>query len=160
MTSKQTFKPVKSPERIPKRFAEGWNERNADKIAALFDEDAEFVNVVGIWWHNREDIRRAHDYGLRVIFNKSELKVGKTSVKYISDSVAVVHARMLLKGQSEIKGGTSKNRQTIFSFVVHERDGEWSCASAHNTDIVPGKETNFIDPDGELKAVDYRQKLK
>lgn len=145
---------------IPERFAEGWNERNADKIAALFDENAEFVNVVGIWWHKREDIRRAHDYGLQVIFNNSELSVGKTSVKYLSDTIAVVHARMRLTGQSELKGKKPKNRQTIFSFVVHETGGEWSCASAQNTDIVPGKETNFINSEGDLKAVDYREKQK
>ncbi len=49
---------VKSPEDIPIRFAEAWNERNAENIAELFDEDTDFVNVVGIWWNNRDDIRR------------------------------------------------------------------------------------------------------
>jgi len=41
---------ITEPEEIPARFAEAWNERDPDKIAALFDEDADFVNVVGIWW--------------------------------------------------------------------------------------------------------------
>jgi len=72
-----SYPAIHSPEEVPKRFAEGWNERDADKIATIFDEDAEFVNVVGIWWHNREQIRKAHDYGLRVIFNESTLKIVK-----------------------------------------------------------------------------------
>ncbi|REL24117.1 SgcJ/EcaC family oxidoreductase [Rhodohalobacter sp. SW132] len=146
-----------SPDMIPARFTEAWNERDADKIAAIFDENAEFVNVVGIWWHSREEIRKAHDYGLRVIFNESTLITGKVTVKKLSSTVAVVHARMILKNQSNLEGKTPGGRQTIFSFVVHKKGEEWSCASAQNTDIVPGKETHFMDPDGNLKAVDYRE---
>ena len=151
-----SYPAINSPEEIPQRFAEGWNERNADKIAAIFDEDAEFVNVVGIWWHNREQIRKAHDYGLRVIFNESTLKIGKVTVKKLSDDHAVVHARMLLRNQTPVDENEPQSRTTIFSFVVHKQDAGWSCASAQNTDVVPGKETNMIAPDGEMKPVNYR----
>lgn len=51
---------ITSPENIPARFTEAWNERDPEKVAAIFDEDAEFVNVVGIWWHNREEIYKAY----------------------------------------------------------------------------------------------------
>jgi hypothetical protein len=104
---------IVSPEEIPALFAEAWNERDADKIAALFDEDADFVNVVGIWWSNREDIRKAHHYGLRVIFNNSDLKVTKTRLKYLSDSIATVHAKPGM-------------RFNIFTFVVHITENGWS----------------------------------
>lgn len=148
---------IKSPEDIPARFAEAWNERKPKKLAVLFDEDAEFVNVVGIWWHSREDIYKAHDYGLRVIFKKSTLKQGRTKVKYLSDDIAVVHARFRLTNQTPLKNTQPDTRQTLFSFVVHrvDRESTWSCASAHNTDIIPGKETRLMK-DGELEAVDYR----
>lgn len=151
-------KKIHSPEEIPARFAEAWNERDAGKIAALFDEDADFVNVVGIWWNNREDIRKAHDYGLRVIFNESDLKVTKTEVKYLSDSIATVHARMRLIGQTPKNTDTAKpeTRFNIFTFVVRKAGDSWSCAAAHNTDIVPGKETNIVK-DGEIRAEDYRK---
>ena len=149
---------IHSPDEIPFRFAEAWNERDADNIAALFDEDADFVNVVGIWWTNREDIRKAHDYGLRVIFNESDLKVTKTEVKYLSDSVATVHARMRLIGQTPKDNNATKpeTRFNIFTFVVHKTGESWSCAAAQNTDIVPGKETNVVK-DGEIRAEDYRK---
>ncbi len=147
---------INSPEEISARFAEAWNERDAGKLAALFDEDADFVNVVGIWWDSREDIRKAHDYGLRVIFNDSELKVTKTKVKFLSDTIATVHARMRLKGQAPIDNITPGMRFNIFTFVVHHTENGWSCAAAQNTDIVPGKETNLAEG-GEIKAADYRK---
>lgn len=148
---------IKKPEEIPDLFVKAWNYRNADGIADLFDEDAEFVNVVGLWWHTRQDIRKAHAYGLKTIFNKSLLEVRRVKVKYLSDNVAVVHARMRLTGQTAL--GETKHpasRNNIFSFVAHRTSQGWMCASAHNTDVIPGAETNIITESGEVRAVDYR----
>ncbi|PWN07899.1 SgcJ/EcaC family oxidoreductase [Rhodohalobacter mucosus] len=153
------YEPIKNPEDIPARFAEAWNERDAHKIASLFDQDADFVNVVGIWWNNREDIRKAHDYGLKVIFRDSDLKVTKTKVKFLSDDNAIVHARMRLKGQTSIEKTDPGTRFTIFTFVVHKTEAGWSCAAAQNTDIVPGKETNLVE-DNDIRSVDYREKAE
>lgn len=151
--------PAETPEDIPRLFIEAWNDRDPDAIAALFDEDAEFVNVTGLWWHNRTSIRRAHAYGLERIFNSSTLVPVIVRVKRLADDVAVVHAKMRLSGQTPT-GGTDRAliRQNIFSFVVHRlENGTWSCASAHNTDVVPGAETNIIDEEGHFRHVSYRR---
>lgn len=60
-----------NPEDIATLFVRAFNDRDAVALANLFIEDAEFVNVVGIWWHNRQAIWKAHDYGLKTIFNHS-----------------------------------------------------------------------------------------
>lgn len=146
------------PEDIPRAFVAAWNRRDADALAALFDEDAEFVNVVGIWWHDREAIRKAHAYGLTRIFQRSTLQLMETRVKYLSDRIAVVHARMRLASQAAAGGVAAPGvRRNIFSFVVHRTPQGWRCASAHNTDIVPGMETHIMGPDGGLRSVDYRR---
>jgi len=44
------------------------------------------------------------------------------------------------------------------SLVVHQTPAGWRCASAHNTDVVPGSETNIIDDQGRLRSVSYRDK--
>ena len=38
-----------TPESIPTLFVEAWNNRDPETLAAMFDEDAEFVNVTGLW---------------------------------------------------------------------------------------------------------------
>jgi uncharacterized protein (TIGR02246 family) len=147
-----------SPEDVPNMFIEAWNEKNPEKLAAIFDEDAEFINVTGLWWHNRESIFEAHDYGLKVIFKDSKLSLRKSKVKYLSDNIAVVNARVHLDGQTDIKGKKAQARNTIFTFVVHiNEEGFWTCASAQNTDVVPGQETHIVDEDGKMQAVDYRR---
>ena len=153
-----SFKPIKTPEDLPKQFVVAWNNRSARDLANLFDENAEFVNVVGLWWHNKEDIFKAHDYGLKNLFNNSELSIRKLKTKFLSDDVAVVHARLHLEGQTEIKSQTLQARNTIFTFVVQKKNEDWICISAHNTDIVPGKETNIVKEDNSIEAVDYRKR--
>ena len=120
-----------SPEAIPLLFARAWNERDADALASLFDEDAEFVNVAGLCWHTRESIRNAHAQGLERVFSTSTLATGETKVKLLSPEVAVVHTRMTLSDDEAAPG----SRSTIVSFVVHRAGDKWLCASAHNTDV-------------------------
>ncbi len=145
------------PGDIPKLFIEHWNNRRADLLAGLFEEDADFINVVGLWWEKQQDIFKAHDYGLKVIFPDSTLKAGKIKIKMLTDDVAVVLVRMLLSGQTALKG-TAGTRHNIFTFVVRKKDGFWHCVSAQNTDIVPGAETYIRTETGELKPADYRRK--
>jgi uncharacterized protein (TIGR02246 family) len=149
---------LQQPEDIPRHFATAWNEKDARKLAGVFSEDADFVNVTGLWWHDRDAIFRAHDYGLRVIFAESTLSVRQTRVRKIGDQVAVVQARFKLIGQSG-QGKTTNpgDRMTILTFVVEKRREGWVCVTAHNTDIVPGKETHIVDEEGNLKTADYRQ---
>jgi|SRR6056297_351039 len=151
--SNQTF--LSHPEDISTHFSNAWNRKDSGNLASVFDEDAEFINVTGLWWHNRVDIEKAHDYGFRVIFPDSELTVIETRIKQISDSIAVVHAKMKLTGQSPKSKQKPSIRRTIFTFVLHKQREGWTCASAHNTDIVPGTETNIIE-DGTFKSVSYR----
>ena len=142
---------------MPAAFAVAWMARDADALAALFEPDAAFVNVVGLWWHDREAIRRAHAYGLEVLFPDSTLTVGRTTVKPLSDTVSVVHARMRLTGQSALGDVTELGaRHTIFSFVMRRGADGWRCASAHNTDVVAGAESHIRTEAGDLQPADYR----
>lgn len=145
------------PEDVPTLFVEAWNARPADRLASLFEEDADFVNVVGIWWQNREDIFKAHDYGLNVIFNESKLTAGKVKVKPTGADHAIVHARMRLSGQTD-HGEKAGVRQTMFIFVLRKLREHWLCIAAQNTDIVAGAETNLRREDGSLSPVNYNDK--
>lgn len=154
----ETYNKANEPGEIPALFVEAWMKRDANMLASLFTDDAQFVNVVGLWWHNREDIRKAHDYGFEHIFSESDLVLRETSVKNLSEDIAVVHARMRLKDQTPKDNVvTSSIRQNIFSFVVQKFEGYWLCVSAHNTDIIPGAETNITDEKGNFKSVNYRK---
>ncbi len=146
----------RSPQDIPALFARAWNDRDADMLASLFDEDAEFVNVTGTRWHDRESIRKAHAYGLERIFDKSLLAIDELKVKLLSPDIAVVHARMTLSEQAPASAvGQPEPRTAIVSFVVHRIVDRWQCASAQTTDVIPNTETNVIDQAGVFGWANY-----
>ena len=124
-----------TPEQIPALFVRAWNDRNLDALASLFDEDAEFVNVAGLCWHNRESIRKGHAARLDAATDKSTLASADTKVKLLSPEIAVVHTRMTRSGDGAAPADGAGSRGTIVSFVVHRAGDRWLCASAHNTDV-------------------------
>ncbi len=144
-----------TPEDIPRHFADAWNAGDAAALAGLFAEDAEFVNVVGLWWHDRADIEKAHDYGLGTFFRGSNLSIRGTKIKLVGPDAATVHVRWRLSGQLGKDGKPLDDRTTIMMFVAERMESGWHVVAAQNTDVVPGKET-YATSAGTLRAVDYR----
>jgi uncharacterized protein (TIGR02246 family) len=134
-----------SPADVPGLFARAWNARDADALASLFDEDAEFVNGSGLCWHDRETIRKAHASWLQRLVETSMLASGEPRVKLLSPEVAVVHATMTLTGERAVGVTEIEGRTTIVSFVVHRAGDRWLCASAH-TGLTPDHEVTVFEP--------------
>lgn len=143
-----------APGDFPAAFAAAWMARDAAALAALFAEDADFVNVVGLWWHDRAAIERAHAYGLENFFARSTLKPGAIRVRRLGDDWAVVQCRFRLDGQTTPDGRRAEPRRTVMTFVLERRGAGWQAVNAQNTDVVPGAETNLAE--GRLRPVDYR----
>ena len=145
-----------SPEAIPALFARAWNGRDADALASLFDEDAEFVNVNGLCLHDRASIRKAHADGLERLGDDSLMAIDEIKVKLLSPNTAVVHARMTLSGVAPAGAVEQpESRTTIVSFVVHRIGDRWQCASAHHTDVTQDASTSVIDRTGGSRLATY-----
>jgi uncharacterized protein (TIGR02246 family) len=145
-----------SPDQMPDLFAQFWNQRDAKSLAGLFVEEAEFVNVVGLWWHDRQAIFKAHDYGLKVIFKDSILTVREKRIKMLTDDVFIVQARFVLKNQTPQGHITNPGkRRTVFSFVVQKFSEGFQCVLGHNTDRIQGMETHVVDEDGKVLGARY-----
>ncbi|MFZ5961899.1 SgcJ/EcaC family oxidoreductase [Thalassococcus sp. BH17M4-6] len=130
------------PAAFPQAFADAWHSREGAAIGALFAEDAEFVNVVGLWWHDRDSIAKAHDYALKSFFAETTLRVGAVRHRALGSDHALVQARFTLTGQTAPDGSPAGTRQTILSFVLRRDGPGWIAMAAQNTDVVPGAETH------------------
>ena len=149
---------VAAPGHFPAAFAAAWAARDADALAALFARDADFVNVVGIWWEDRAAIRNAHAYGLTTFFAQSRLTVGRVKLRRLGN-IAIVNARLILTGQTAPDGTPAGPRTTIATAVLEETPQGWLCVAFQNTDIVPGAESRVATDQG-LAPADYRQNRK
>ena len=133
---------------VDSAFVRAWNVHDMDALAGLFAPDADFVNVVGMWWHGREEIRQAHIQSHQTIFKASTLAIDSTTVKFLSPELAVAHVVWTLKGHLTPDGTPGAPRQGILSFVMNRQEGSWLIESAQNTDIIPGVMTI---PQGQQK---------
>ncbi|GGA95917.1 SgcJ/EcaC family oxidoreductase [Allosediminivita pacifica] len=153
MASPIPSEPLASPGDIVAAFIRAWHARSGTGIAALFTEDADFVNVTGLWWRGRDAIAAPHDYALKSFFAETTLRAGRTETRLLCDDSAVVRCRLHMTGQLAPDGSTAGPRQTILTFVMRRFSDGWLAVSAQNTDVAPGKETHVNT--GDLEATRY-----
>ncbi|AXH95567.1 SgcJ/EcaC family oxidoreductase [Ornithinimicrobium avium] len=147
------------PEQVGRAFAEAWADRDARALAGLFAQDADFVNVVGLWWRSRDRIEQAHAYGFERIFGASTMTVRAPRTRRLGTSAAVVHVSWAITGQVRPDGSAAGPRAGIFLFVLERGpDGRWLVVAAQNTDTVPGADSLTTDPGGSpgTSAAAYR----
>ena len=123
-------------EALAAAFSESWNTHDMARFARLFAPDADFVNVVGMWWKNREEIEKAHAYSHSTFFKDSRLSANTAAVKFLRPDLATVHVLWELVGQIEPGGTVGKPRRGILLLVCAKREGSWFIHAAQNTDIV------------------------
>lgn len=129
---------ISRPEDVAAAFADAWNRHDMDDFAALFSEDANFVNVVGMWWKDRAEIEAAHRATHKTMFRNSRLEGVAASVVELSPRLASVHYRWTLTGASAPDGSPAGTREGILLLVVKKEQLGWRIKVAQNTDIVPG----------------------
>lgn len=128
---------ARPPGETAQAFADAWNRHDMDAFAALFGEQADFVNVIGLHWQGREQIQRAHAELHRTRMKDSRLAIQSHSVRMLRPDVALVHATWELTGDTGIDNLPSPPRHGVLSFVVTREGGRWLIAASQNTDIVP-----------------------
>ena len=144
-----------SGEAVARAFFERWNDGDADGIGALFIEDADFVNVVGLWWRNRRAIRKAHDYGFRRIFQNARLEITELKVRKLTLDIHIIHTVSTLDGQTPLSGGKAGQRIAVISMVTVRGPDGFQIVNCQNTDRVEGADTHVVEESG-LRPARYR----
>lgn len=130
--------PENSPEDVAHAFIAAWNRHDMKALAGLFAQEAHFVNVVGVWWRNREEIEAAHRATHETIFRDSQLEGEVSSVQAIGPGVVAVHVTWRLMGALAPGGMPAGTREGILLLVLAAEGTGWRIRVAQNTDIVPG----------------------
>lgn len=135
-------------EAVARAFFQRWNDGDADGLAALFIEDADFVNVVGFWWRNRKAIRKAHDYGFRRIFRNAKIGITELAIRELTPDIHIVHTVSTLDGQTGVDGEDTGQRIAVISMVTRRGPSGFQIVSCQNTDRVEGADTHVRDSGG------------
>lgn len=120
-------------------FADCWNRHDMNSFAQLFSEDAEFVNVVGLWWKGREEIRRAHEFTHATMFKNSHLTIMGVKVRFPVENIAIARAQWVLEGHVSPEGAALPARNGILLNVLSVAPAGWTIIDSQNTDIIEGE---------------------
>lgn len=117
-------------------FAECWNRHDMNAFAELFAPDAEFVNVVGLWWKGRDEIKKAHEFTHATMFKNSRLTITDVSIRFPVASIAIARSRWVLEGHVSPEGAPLPPRTGILLSVLARSSEVWWIIDAQNTDII------------------------
>ena len=124
--------------RIVEAFAESWNKHDMNAFAELFSPDAEFVNVVGIWWKGRAEIKAAHEFTHQTLFKNSLLTITELSVRFPTPQIAIARCRWKLEGHVTPEGSPLPVRNGILLNILRYEGSKWFIIDSQNTDLIEG----------------------
>lgn len=116
---------------------QAWNAGDAQRFAAHFREDADFVDVLGRRHLGRPGVERIHRANFDTIHRGSRLVLSALSTRSLGDDVLV----SVMRGELEIPEGPLAPRTTATMTCVLQREGgAWNISAFHNTFVrsVPG----------------------
>jgi uncharacterized protein (TIGR02246 family) len=131
--------PIAEVTHVVQGFAECWNRHDMNAFAQLFAPDAEFVNVVGLWWKGRDEIKKAREFTHATMFRASRLTIADVSVRFPAESIAIARSRWVLEGHVSPEGTPLPARNGILLNVLSRGPAGWSIIDSQNTDIIEGQ---------------------
>lgn len=132
---------------------EAMNRKDWKAYGDLFADDADWTNVVGMFWHGKENVVKAHaEYG-STVFRNGGFAYSDMLIREVAPKVAVVvvteHSveQVAPDGVTKLPPGEGR-----LSFVVVKRNGQRKITLGHNTGVL--KATEAEDPTKGWKPKD------
>jgi uncharacterized protein (TIGR02246 family) len=122
------------PEDAPAAFQAAWNAHDMTAFAALFHEDATFVNRFAHHVRGVDEIVALHRSIHETIYRDSELENELIAVDPINDCAAIVHFWSRLSTGGAHPAGPHQV-DTLLLAVVTLRGGEWRIQAAENVTL-------------------------
>ncbi|AUX38968.1 uncharacterized protein SOCE26_003490 [Sorangium cellulosum] len=120
-------------EQLVAAFNDAWNRHDMDAFAALNAEDADFVNIFGIWWHGRAAIRESHVGIHKTVFRQSRLESVRVETRFVAPDVAVVRWAWVLTGALTPDGKPAPDMQGILVHVARREGDKLRIVTTQNT---------------------------
>ncbi len=112
-----------------------WNKHDMNEMATLLTEDSEWVNVVGMWWRGRSDVRQAHVVYHDTIFKDTAYHAQAVAVRFVTPDVAIASVRWKKGSFVAPNGVTYPGAEDMMSMLWVRQSGKWLIALGHNTPI-------------------------
>ena len=116
-------------------FETGWNRHDIDAMFQAFTPDAEWLNVVGMWWQGLQDVKRAHRVYHETLFANTSFNIDQIHVRLVTRDTAVAVVRWNKGSFLAPDGRQWPAGRDMMSLVLVRQGEHWLIAAGHNTTI-------------------------
>ena len=117
---------------IAAQWERAWNTHDIKALAALFTDDADFVNVGARHWKGRQAIESEHTARLSQ-FMESAWTTNDVKIQFLKPDIALVHVAWGIKGDKDPDGMPRQPREGVFTWVAVKEAQAWHLRAAQNT---------------------------
>jgi uncharacterized protein (TIGR02246 family) len=123
---------------VLKGYGDAWNRHDMKALAELFDDDAHWVNIVGMHWPGKAAVVRGHEAFHRAFFQTTDIEIADVQIRAIAPGVAAVVLLLKVGPFTPPDGVPRAESDDRLSLILTSHDARWRIAHGHNTVIDPG----------------------
>lgn len=117
---------------ILKQLEDAWNSYDSVSFAALFVEDANFIQIFGGQLDGRTAIEASHRVIFNTIYRGSHASFTLRSVRFLRPDIAIVFARAHVQFK---EGSETREIETRPTLIVVKEEAKWQIVAFQNTKI-------------------------
>ena len=141
MTSTNVVSALRSADKsiraVLQGYRDAWNRHDMRAMAELFDDDAQWVNIVGMYWPGRASVVAGHEAFHRTFFQTTEIDLADAEIRELAPSVAIAVILLKVGAFTPTDGTPRPKSDNRLSLVLTRRSGRWRIAHGHNTVVDP-----------------------
>lgn len=123
------------------RFGNSWAKADFSDMKEYMTPDVNWVNVVGMHWHNLAEVQYAHQAFSSSFLKNVPVKDLSTNIRFVRDDVAIVywltHVGAFYPPDGVNRGANKQgDKDNIATVVLIKQKGKWLISSAQNSDVV------------------------
>jgi uncharacterized protein (TIGR02246 family) len=117
---------------ILQQIEAAWNRYDSISLAAVFAEDANFIQIFGGQLDGRAAIEAAHRHIFQTIYKGSHARFLLRSIRFLRPDVAVVFSRAHVKFK---EGNETREIETRPTLIVIKDQSNWQIVTFQNTKV-------------------------
>ena len=129
-------KSVREIEAVFQVMQDLWNRHDTRNYAALWKEDSDFVNVVGMHRGSRQELLAELDWLHSGRFRNTQIRIERSRVRMLTSDLALAHVWWQMTGDPGMAEFPTRDgeRQGIFTHVLQRTTEGWRFLASQNTD--------------------------
>jgi uncharacterized protein (TIGR02246 family) len=122
---------------VMRSLEDAWAKRDMTAFRSLLTEDCDWVNIVGMHWHGRDEVTEMHHVLLEGRYKGVNLHSLSLDETEIAPGVVLVIQKSQLDDFVTPDGHAVKALQTMGLTVLVKQDGRWLIRASENSSIDP-----------------------